>query len=553
MRYVAQSPVLQRDDRVPSKKFDVVVIGGGHNGLTAAAYLAAAGLSTLVLERREIIGGCCVTEEVDAQLAPGCRVSTTSYMASMLRPEVIRDLELGRHGLQMVASDPLVQVALPGDRVIPWWSDAGRMHRQLLQIAPQDADAFVELDHRLKSLAAYLQPYFMEPPPDIHARGWSGFLELLRAGKRMRGITGDQIAEMLMFLTGSLADLVDRYFDSDEVKALILANNLYGKHGGPYRAGTAMGLLFHLLSGGEDERQGFSGHVMGGMGAITQAMASACRQRGVEIRTASPVRSIMTVGGRAVGVVLEDGSEIPAKVVVSNADPKRTFLGLLDGDDLPAEFLRAVKNIRMNGPSGKVNFVLSEEPEVRGMPADAGPGQRALFTLVPSYAQAERCYNQSQEGRLPDDLWVDCVVASNVDSSLAPEGRHMLTCFVQYLPYELSESNWERRREELGDRVTAKIAEYAPNVPAAVIARKVFTPWDLEQTFAITEGNIFHGDVCLEQLLFMRPVPAWSRYETPIKSLYLCGAGTHPGGGVTGAPGYNAARQLLKNRRGLGL
>jgi len=538
---------------VPSKKYDVVVIGGGHNGLTCAAYLAGAGLSTVVLERRGIIGGCCVTEEVDSQLAPGCRVSTTSYMASMLRPEVIRDLELARHGLRMVASDPIVQVALPGGRVLPWWSDAGRMHQQLRHVAPQDADAFMELDRRLKRLAAYLQPYFMEAPPDIHARGWSGFLELLRAGKRMRGISGDQIAEMLMFLTGSLADLVDRFFESEEVKALVLANNLYGKHGGPYRAGTAMGLLFHLLSGGEDERQGFSGHVMGGMGAITEAMAAACRQRGVEIRTAAAVQSIMTSGGRAMGVALEDGTELPAKVVISNADPKRTFLGMLDSSDLPQEFLRAVRSIRMNGPSAKVNFVLSEEPRVRGMPRDAGPGQRALFTLVPSYTQAERCYNQSQEGLLPDDLWVDCVVASNVDDSLAPEGRHMLTCFVQYLPYELSEGDWQHRREELGDRVTRKIAEYAPNVPASVIARKVFSPWDLEQTFAITEGNIFHGDVCLEQLLFMRPVPGWSRYETPLESLYLCGAGTHPGGGVTGAPGYNAAHQVLKKRRHLGL
>ena len=240
-------------------EYDAIVIGGGHNGLTTAAYLAKAGLKTLVLERRSVIGGCCVTEEVDPIAAPGCRVSTTSYMASMLRPEVIRDLELGRHGLRMVASDPIVQVALPGGRVIPWWSDEKRMHAMLQRIAPSDADAFIDLDRRLKKLASYLQPYFMEPPPDIHARGIQGFVELFRAGKRMRGISGDEIAEMLMFLTGSLADLVDRYFDSEEVKALILANNLYGKHGGPYRPGTAMGLLFHLLSGGEDEKQGSRG------------------------------------------------------------------------------------------------------------------------------------------------------------------------------------------------------------------------------------------------------------------------------------------------------
>lgn len=536
-----------------TKQFGAIVIGGGHNGLTSAGYLAKAGIKTLVLERRSIIGGCCVTEEVDPVLAPGCRVSTTSYMASMLRPEVIRDLELGRHGLRMVASDPIVQIALPGGRVIPWWSDHQRMHAMLKDIAPTDADAFIALDKRLKKLAAYLQPYFMESPPDIHARGLHGFLELFKAGRRVRGISGNEIAEMLQFLTGSLADLVDRYFDSEEVKSLILANNLYGKHGGPYRAGTAMGMLFHLLSGGEDEKQGFSGHVMGGMGAITQAMAAACLELGVEIRTNAPVARIMVSGGKATGVVLEDGTEIRARAVVSNADPKHTFLGLLDSDHLSPEFIRAIKGIRMNGPSAKVNYVLSEEPRVLGMPADADSAQRALFTLVPSYAQAERCYNQSQEGLLPDDIWVDCVVASNVDDSLAPAGRHMLTCFVQYLPYMLAEGHWSERREELGDKVTAKIAEYAPNVPASVIARKVFTPWDLEQTFGITEGNIFHGDVCMEQLLFMRPVPGWSQYRTPVLSLYLCGAGTHPGGGVTGAPGFNAARQVLRDRKQLGL
>lgn len=536
-----------------AKQYGAIVIGGGHNGLTSAAYLARAGVKTLVLEKRSVVGGCCVTEEVDPVLAPGCRVSTASYMASMLRPEVIRDLELGRHGLRMLASDPIVQIALPGGRVIPWWSDQQRMHAMLKQIAPGDADAFIGLDQRLKKLASYLQPYFMEPPPDIHARGLQGFLELFRAGRRIRGISGDEIAEMLLFLTGSLADLVDRYFDSDEVKSLILANNLYGKHGGPHRAGTAMGMLFHLLSGGEDEKQGFSGHVMGGMGAITQAMARACRELGVEIRTDSPVSRVLVSSGRATGVELEDGTAISARVVVSNADPKRTFLGLLDSGDLPSEFVRSVKSIRMNGPSAKVNFVLSEEPRVQGMPADANAAQRALFTLVPSYTQAERCYNQSQEGLLPDDIWVDCVVASNVDDSLAPPGRHMLTCFVQYLPYELALGHWSERREELGDKVTAKIAEYAPNVPGSVIARKVFTPWDLEQTFGITEGNIFHGDVCMEQLLFMRPVPGWSQYRTPVSSLYLCGAGTHPGGGVTGAPGYNAARQILRDRKQLGL
>jgi phytoene dehydrogenase-like protein len=251
-------------------------------------------------------------------------------------------------------------------------------------------------------------------------------------------------------------------------------------------------------------------------------------------------------------VALEDGREILAPLVLSNADPKRTFLGLVEPDALPVEFRQAVAGIRMDGPCAKVNMVLAEEPRVTGMPAQATPGERALFTLVPSLEFAERCYDQAKLGRIPDQLWVDCVSASSVDPSLAPAGRHILTCFVQYVPYRLREGQWDEQRERLGDSVVRKIAEYAPNVPGAILARQVLTPLDLERTYGLTEGNIFHGDLSLEQLFFMRPVPGWARYRTPLAGLYLCGAGAHPGGGVTGAPGYNAARQALRDRaRGL--
>ena len=523
--------------------FDAIVIGAGHNGLTAAAYLGRAGVKTLVLERREIVGGCCVTEEI----APGFRASTTSYIASMLRPEVIRDLRLAEHGLRMVPCDPAIQVAFPDGRVIPWWAERDRAVSEFRKHCPRDAETFVEMDERLKKLARYLQPFFLEPPPEVDAKSVAGWSDLLRVGKRFRNISSAEISQLISFLTGSLGEFLDRNYESDVIKTLFLANNVYGKHGGPYQPGTAIGLLFHLLSGGEHELQGFYGHVMGGMGAITQAMASACRQFSVEIRTSSPVAQIDTRSGRARGVVLEDGTEIRARIMLSNADPKRTFLTMLAEKELPSEFLRAVRAIKMAGPCAKVNLALSEEPQFTGTPASHTQLERTFYTIVPSLEFAERCYDISKFGEIPEELWVDCVIASNADDSLAPAGTHVMTCFVQYVPYKLRQGSWDEHRELLGDRVIRKIAEHAPNVATAIIARQVLTPLDLERIYGLTEGNIFHGDLSLEQLFFMRPVPGWSQYRTPIEGLYLCGAGAHPGGGVTGAPGHNAAHQVLRD------
>jgi phytoene dehydrogenase-like protein len=527
----------------PTKIYDAIVVGGGHNGLTAAAYLGRAGLSTLVLERREIVGGCCVTEEI----APGCRVSTTSYIASMLRPEVIFDLRLRDYGLRMVPCDPAIQVPFPDGHVVPWWADRGRAQAEFKKISPKDAETFVEVDDQLKKLARYLQPFFMEPPPEIDTRSMRGWSDLFRVGKKFRGISNDEISQLISFLTGSLGEFLDHNYESEKIKTMFLANNVYGKHGGPYQPGTAIGLLFHLLSGGEHELQGFYGHVMGGMGAITQALAASGQKLGVEIRTSAPVAHINVRDGRARGIVLEDGTEIRARIVLSNADPKRTFLKLVAASELPNEFLHSIRGIKMEGPCAKVNLVLNEEPRFTGTSPDASPLERTFYTLVPSLAFAERCYDIAKFGDIPEELWVDCVVSSNADASLAPAGKHILTCFVQYVPYHLRDGNWDDNRELLGDRVIKKIAEYAPNVPNAVEARQVLTPLDLERTYGLTEGNIFHGDLRLEQLFFMRPVSGWSQYRTPIDGLYLCGAGTHPGGGVTGAPGHNAAHQVLRD------
>ncbi len=511
--------------------------------MTAAAYLARAGLTTLVLERREIVGGCCVTEEI----APGCRVSTTSYIASMLRPEVISDLRLAEYGLRMVPCDPAIQVPFPDAHVVSWWADRERARAELAKISAKDAETFVQVDDRLKKLARYLQPFFMEPPPEIDTRSMRGWGDLFRVGKKFCGISSNEVSQLISFLTGSLGEFLDHNYESEKIKTMFLANNVYGKHGGPYQPGTAIGLLFHLLSGGEHELQGFYGHVMGGMGAITQALAASGQKLGVEIRTSAPVAHIDVRDGRARGVVLEDGTEIRARIVLSNADPKRTFLKMVAASELPGEFLHSIRGIKMEGPCAKVNLVLDAEPRFTGTSPAATALERTFYTLVPSLAFAERCYDIAKFGDIPEELWVDCVVSSNADPSLAPAGKHILTCFVQYVPYHLREGNWDEQRELLGNRVVKKISEYAPNVPNTIVARQVLTPLDLERTYGLTEGNIFHGDLRLEQLFFMRPVSGWSQYRTPVDGLYLCGAGTHPGGGVTGAPGHNAAHQVLRD------
>lgn len=530
-------------------QYDVIVVGGGHNGLTAAFYLARSGLKTVVLERREILGGCCVTEEIDPVAAPGCRVSTASYMASMLRPEIIRDLDLAKHGLRMIAADPTVQAVTPDGMTIPWWSDVSRMRSLLQQLAPADCERFLSLEDRLKGLARHLEPLFMQPPPDLYTGGFAGFRELLKFALQMRRVRGREIADLVAFTTGSLGEFLDRSLDSQHLKSLILANSLYGKHGGPYDAGTLFGLLFHLLGGGSEAKQGFQGHVIGGMGGITQAMAAACRSQGVELRTSSVVQQVLVKNGRAGGVVLEDGTQITARVVVSNADPKRTFLGLVPSTALDPEFIAAVRTIKMDGPCAKLNLVLDEEPELIGLGADAPPLRKASYTLVPWLEGAQRCYESARQGAIHDELWVDCLVPSAVDSTLTTQGRHVMTCFVQFLPYRLAHSTWEIERAKLERQILGHIERFVPAVSRSLVASRLYTPADLEQVLGITEGNIFHGDLRLDQLFFMRPVPAYARYATPLTALYMCGAGTHPGGGVTGAPGFNAAHRIIGDLR----
>jgi len=535
-------------------RYDAVVIGAGHNGLVNAAYLARAGKKVLVLERRHVVGGAAVTEEV----FPGFHFSVCSYVVSLLRPDIIRELDLPRHGLEILPLDGTFTPMPSGDYL--WrMSDHAQTRREIYRHSPTDSEAYDEYAKAMVEMARFVKPILSMTPPDPLSLDMGGLRQLGGLARRFQALPHTARHSLIQLMTMSAADMLDQWFETDVLKATMSASGIIGTFLGVRSPGTAYVLLHHYMGeiDGAFRSWGFS---RGGTGAISDAIAAAAREAGVEIRTEAGVASIRTKNGRANGVVLENGQEIEAAVVVSCVDPHRTFLKLLQPEALDADFRRAVAGIKMNGPCAKVNFVLSEEPALTGMPRDADPARRSLYTLVPTFEQAERSYDAARRGELPEDLWVDCVIPTNVDRSLAPAGQHILTTFVQYVPYELKgvrpggsdpavTGGWDANRELLGDRVLAQIERYAPNVRRAVIARDVLTPLDLERRFGLTEGNIFHGDPSLEQMFFMRPLPGWAHYRTPIHALYLCGAGTHPGGGVTGAPGHNAARVVLADAK----
>jgi phytoene dehydrogenase-like protein len=521
--------------------FDVIVIGAGHNGLVTAAYLARAGRRVLVLERRHIVGGACVTEET----WPGYRVSTAAYVNSLLRPEIIRDLELARHGFALLPRDPSSFTPFPDGRYLLLGPDRERTRREVAKFSAHDAVALPRYEAMLERIAAFVEPTLLETPPDPWSLRPGNVLRLGRLAWRFARL-GKDGPGAFEILTGAARPILDRWFESDQLKATLATDAIIGAMAAPSTPGTAY-VLFHHVMGECNGVRGVWGYVRGGMGGISEALAAAARERGAEIRTSSPVARMLTRGRRVTGVALADGTEIRARRVVSSLDLHVTFLKLLDPAALPPEFTAAVRQIDYASASLKINVALSELPDFRCLPGTPGPQHRGTIHIAPTLDYMERAYDDAKYGRPSEHPILECTIPSVIDPTVAPPGRHLMSLFVQYAPFALREGTWDGLKETFADRCFDLLAEYAPNIKRAVIARQVLSPLDLERQFGLTGGNIFQGAMTLGQLFSLRPLPRYADYRTPLSGLYLCGAATHPGGGVMGACGYNAAREMLRD------
>jgi phytoene dehydrogenase-like protein len=528
-----------------SPPYDTIIVGGGHNGLVTAAYLARAGLRVLVLERRHIVGGACVTEEV----WPGYRVSTAAYLCGLLQPRILRDLELERFGYEILPKDPASFSPFPDGRRLFLWRDDRRTADEIARFSPRDARRYVEYEAVLARLAVFIEPWLLTTPPDVLARRWRDLWPLGRLAWQALRLPPLTLAQALRLLTQSARDFLDGWFDSSELKAALATDGVIGARGGPSTPGTAY-VLFHHCMGQAAGKRGLWGFVRGGMGTITQALAAAARQHGAEIRTEAEVAQILVRDGRAHGVVLQGGEEIASSVVASNADPKRTFLRLVPEAALDDGFRREVASIRTAGVAMKINLALDGLPNFTAAPGTtAGPQHRGTIHIGPSMEYIDRAWDDARDGKPSAHPFLEVTIPTTYDPSLAPAGRHLMSIFVQYTPYALSDGSWDGLKESYADRVIETLAAYAPNITDLIVHRQVLSPLDLEREFALTGGDIFHGEMTPDRLFVMRPFPGWARYRTPIRGLYLCGSGTHPGGGVMGAPGYNAAREILRDWR----
>ena len=522
-------------------KYDVVVIGGGHNGLVTAAYLARAGRRVLVLERREMLGGCAVTEEI----WPGYRVSTGAYLTSLMQERIVRELELQRHGYVVDAKDPAFFSVFPDGRHFFMWQDRAKTLAEIAKYSRHDAEVYPAYEDQLERISQVVEGLLLVTPPQFPPRGPMDFLDYLKLAGRMRGLNAKEMVALVKIFTQSAAEYLDEWFESEQVKVTLATDGVIGANGGPRSPGTAYILLHHCM-GGVAGHRGLWGFVRGGMGTVSEAIASAARMAGADIRTSAPVAKVLTRNGRAAGVVLESGEEIEAGAVASNLDPKLTFLHLCDERDLPADFVSAIRLFRIEGTSCKINLALNGLPEFTAYPGAPGPHHRATMHICPSIEYVERAWDDAKYGRPSERPLLELTIPTMYDASLAPAGKHIMGIFLQYAPYTLREGTWDEMREPFGDRVIALIEEYVPNIRGLIEHRQVLSPLDLERRFGITGGNIFHGEMSLDQMFVMRPVAGWARYRTPLPGLYLCGSGAHPGGGVMGAPGYNCAREMLK-------
>jgi phytoene dehydrogenase-like protein len=522
--------------------FDAIIIGGGHNGLVCAAYLARAGRKVLVLERREQVGGAAVTEEV----FPGFRFSVFSYVVSLLRPEIIRDLELPRHGLHILPLESTITPLENGD-YLGQWNDHDQNRRELARHSLRDAEAYDEFGLMLHQMARAIKPLLAMAPPNPTSLSFTELMGMRKLAEHFRALGPGRFAMLHKLLTMSSADFLDEWFETEALKATKSASGIIGTMLGPRSPGTAYVLLHHYMGELDGVFRAW-GFAKGGNGSVSAAIAAAARAAGAQIRTSAPVSQVLVRRGRAIGAVLENGDEIRAKLVVSGADPRRTFMQLVGEKHLPDEFVESIRRFRFRGSSAKVNLALGELPNFTCLPADRINGRahlRGAISISPSVGYLERAYDDAKYGEISQRPYMDIVIPSMLDPTMAPPGKHVMSIFVQYAPYHVNGGWTDERREALGDAVVDTLAQYAPNLKRAILHRQVVTPADIERIVGLTEGNIFQGELSLQQMFFLRPVPAWAKYRTPLAGLYQCGAGTHPGGGVMGASGRNAARAIL--------
>jgi phytoene dehydrogenase-like protein len=523
--------------------WDAIVVGGGHNGLVCAAYLARAGRRVLVLERRPVLGGAAVSEE----LYPGFRFSVCSYVVSLFRPHIVRELELARYGFEIIPLECSFS-PLPGGDSLCRWSDPHETRREIARFSARDADIYPEFGLTMKKMAHFAKAVIDQPAPDPASLDPREWMRILRLARRFDDLGPDLSYLHFKMLTMSAVDFLDLWFESEVLKAPMSVSGIIGTYLGVRSPGTAYVLLHHYM-GEIDGAFRAWGFCKGGTGEVSMSVARAAEALGAEIRTEAPVERLLLRDGRAEGVVLENGEEIRARAVVSNLDPHRTFMGLVGEKGLEPGFAAAIKRFKLRGSSGKVNLAVDRLPEFPGRPAD-GVHLRGDIAVAPSIDYLERAYDQAKYGDFSERPYLNVVIPSLVDASVAPPGKHVISIFVQYAPYHLrgGAERWPEEREAFGDTVVRTLAEYFPGLEESILFRQVLTPWDLEQEYGLTEGNIFHGELGLDQLLFLRPAAGWSRYRTPIRDLWMCGSGTHPGGGIMGSPGELAAKTMLGER-----